>query len=201
MSVIEHIEKRKKLLTDNSVRERLRQSDFETMLAAVKENGFAIAYASLELKQNHNIALCAVKEYGWAINYLCQFPKLTGDRHIMIAAAESYGNALCWASEKLKADREVVLCALKNDGMALGHASSKLKKDPEIVFAAVKNNESALQYADEELQTLMLNFLRMKQASKGIRKYMEDSRKSINLMHMSTHIPAISLATVLVHRC
>ena len=77
-------------------------------LKAVKQNGWALEFASDELKNDREVVLEAVKEKG------------------------SAGFALEYASEELKNDRKVVLEAIKEYGGALKYASDELKNDPEL---------------------------------------------------------------------
>ena len=59
------------------------------MLAAVKKNGFALRYASQQLR---------------------------GDREVVLAAVKQDGDALCHASAELAGDREMELAAVKQNG-------------------------------------------------------------------------------------
>ena len=87
------------------------------MLAAVTKDGFALAYASNELKSDREIVLAAVKTQGLALEF------------------ESY---------ELRNDRYIVLAAVKRDGEALGYASDKLQSDPLLRSWAVLTRGRAL---------------------------------------------------------
>ena len=50
----------------------------EQVLAAVKNNGYALRYASLELKNNEKIVLAAVSKHGLALQYAS--PSLKNNR-------------------------------------------------------------------------------------------------------------------------
>ena len=95
------------------------------VLAAVKENGEALEYASNELKKDKEVVLAAVKKHGWALDY---------------------------ASKELQNDRDVVLAAVKENGYALRHASEELKNDEKVVLVAVRKDRDALKYASDELK-------------------------------------------------
>jgi hypothetical protein len=146
----------------------------DLVLAAVKQNGSALAYASKELKANRKVVLAAVKQGGWALKWASedmrgdpnvvlaavqqdslalQFASedMRGDPDVVLAAVTQNGEALYWASVTLKADREVVLVAVKQNGSALAHASIVLRADKEVVLAAVRQNGVALHYASNEL--------------------------------------------------
>ena len=97
----------------------------DEVLAAVRQNGFQLMYASETLQNDRDIVLAAVSEYGEALEY---------------------------ASETLKDDREIVLAAVRNNGRALEYASETLQNDRDIVLAAVSENNFTLKYASETLQ-------------------------------------------------
>ena len=95
------------------------------MVAAVKQNGYALENASDELKGDRDVVMSAVKQHGWALEY---------------------------ASAELKNDRDIVMAAVKQNGWALRYASDELKNGCDIVMAAVKMDGVALMYASDELQ-------------------------------------------------
>ena len=80
------------------------QADREVVLAAVKQNGGALAFASDDL--------------------------LFGDREVMLAAVTGNPCGIMFASKELCADREIVLTATMLDGFSLSFASDKLQDDP-----------------------------------------------------------------------
>ena len=89
------------------MRSGTRDSDREKLLAAaVQRNGYALCYASAELKTDREVVLAAVQQYGYALEH---------------------------ASAELKADREVVLAAVQRNGDALRHASAELQEDDAIL--------------------------------------------------------------------
>ena len=120
-------------------------------LAAVKQYGDALRYASLELQSDREVVLAAVQQYGGALRYASE--ALRADREVVLATLQQYGCvALTYASEELWADREVVLTAVQQDGLALIYASVELQADREVVLAAVQQYGGALKFASEELQ-------------------------------------------------
>ena len=60
---------------------------------------------------NKEQVLEAVKNDGWALNFAS--PNLQADREVVMEAVKKRGNALEDASPELKADREVVMEAIK----------------------------------------------------------------------------------------
>jgi len=91
----------------------------------------------------------AVKQYGFALEYASA--ELKGDREIVMEAVKQNGRALQYASAELQGDREIVMEAVKQNGFALQYASAELKGDREIVMEAVAQDPKALQYASDEL--------------------------------------------------
>jgi hypothetical protein len=99
------------------------KADRQFMLASVKQDGTALAYADLELMSDKEIVLTAVGH----------------DR--------GQRTALQWAAPELQADREVVLAAVKASYCALAYASKELKADREVVLAAAMQSPHAALYA------------------------------------------------------
>ena len=75
------------------------------VLAAVKQNGRALAYASEELKADRKVVLAAVKQGGWALQFASE--DMRGDSDVVLAAVRNYGYALDYASDELRADPDV----------------------------------------------------------------------------------------------
>ena len=120
------------------------------MLAAVKQNGKALEYATQELRRDREIVIAAVNQHGWALEDADD--ELKRDREIVLAAINQDGYALKFAASELRRDREIVLTAVNQRGDAVGCAADELKRDKEIVLAAVKQNGKALEYATQELR-------------------------------------------------
>merc|ERR1719183_2884697 len=62
------------------------REDRESVLAAVKTNGLAIAYAAEALKQDRKIALEAVRQDGSALQFLPQ--EFRSDRELVLLAVQ-----------------------------------------------------------------------------------------------------------------
>ena len=108
--------------------------DREIVLAAVRQAGKALRYASKGLLADRVIVLEAVKQDGYAIRFASD--ELRADREVVLEAVKQYGDVLCYASQGLRADREVVLMAVNQCGDALQHASKELRADPDFMLAA-----------------------------------------------------------------
>ena len=120
------------------------------VLAAIKQNGFALKDASEVLRNDREIVLAAVQRDGNALEYASK--ELQKDPEIVYAAVQSNGHALQFASPEIKTNRHIVLSAVQRDGRALQYASPELQNDKPIVLAAVKHNGLVLEYASEGLQ-------------------------------------------------
>jgi hypothetical protein len=120
--------------------------DRRSVLAAVRENGNALQYASCWLKWDRELVLAAVRQNGNALQYASFW--LRSDREVVREAVGQNGNALQYASRWLRSDREVVFAAVRQNGNALQYADDRLRADREVIFAAVRQNGNALGYAD-----------------------------------------------------
>ena len=92
----------------------------------------------------------AVSQIGYALKYATE--ELKGDGEIVMAAVSQNGRALAYATEEWKGDRNVVMRAVSRDGFALQHAAEWLKGDREIVMAAVSEDGLAFYFATKELK-------------------------------------------------
>ena len=124
--------------------------DRNEVLAAVKENGYALDDADESLQKDKEIVLAAIKENGRALEYADE--SFRKDKEIVLEAVKQTGVVLMYADESFQKDREIVLSAVKESGNALNYADKSLKKDKEIVLEAVKQSGLALKYADESFR-------------------------------------------------
>jgi hypothetical protein len=113
----EFLDKKEEILED--------WNDFDFVLSQVKQDGYALQFASGRLQDNEDIVREAVKQNGLA---------------------------LCYASERLKDNEDIVKIAVKQNGWALRYASERLQDNEEIVREAVKQDGLALQFASYNLQ-------------------------------------------------
>jgi len=125
-------------------------SDYSFVLDVVKRDGWALGYASEELRNNPIIVLEAVKKEGMALIYASE--KLRNNPEIVLEAVKKRGEALQYVSLELRNNPTIVLVALKQDGMALQYVSLELRNNPTIVLVALKQDGMALQYVSLELR-------------------------------------------------
>ena len=62
---------------------------------------------------NREQVLAAVKESGWQIEYASK--KLKNDKELVLEAMKTAGGAILFVSKKLQKDKEVIMQAAKND--------------------------------------------------------------------------------------
>lgn len=129
--------------------ERL-QSDAQVVLAAVQQDGRALKFAARDLCGNLQVVLAAVQQDGGSLGDAST--ELQGDRKVVLAAVKRTGGALIYASKELQSDLQVVRAAVSQDGTALAHASKELRSASLVVFAAVEQCGRALMYASKDLQ-------------------------------------------------
>ncbi|MBD97598.1 hypothetical protein CL648_02200, partial [bacterium] len=142
------------------------------VLDAVRQNGYALQYASDKLRGDKEITMAAMINNSGAgkfssiedqdkrtieelisksereLQTLCN----KSDQFTTLFCVVKNGRLLQHASEELKGNREVVLAAVRQDGYALEYASEELKGDREVVLEAVKQDGYALEHASAELK-------------------------------------------------
>jgi hypothetical protein len=88
--------------------------------------------------------------FGYALQYASS--ELKSDREIILEAVKINGEALAYASNSLKSDRSFILIAVSKNGRALEFVSNHLKSDKDVVQKAIRNYGEAFSYASEHLQ-------------------------------------------------
>jgi hypothetical protein len=126
-----------------------KEMEMEMVLAAVKQDGLALKWASTPMREERDVVLAAVKQNGLALCFASH--PLLADKEVVRAAVAQDGHALNCASTPMRADKDVVLAAVKQNGLALNWASDALLADKDVVLAAAKQNGLALKYADGDL--------------------------------------------------
>ena len=138
--VPDHFKENKEVVLENK----------DVVLAAVAENGWALIYASEELRGDRDVVLAAVAEFVEVFEYASY--ELRSNRAFVLSVVAQDGSALAYASEALRGDREVVLVAVAQDGCSLASAQEELRGDRGVVLAAIAQNGYALEHAAEELR-------------------------------------------------
>jgi hypothetical protein len=123
-------------------------------LAAVAQDGSALAHASTEWQGDRTVVLVAVAQDGSALAHASE--EWQNDRMVVMAAVAQWGHALQHASTALKGDKQVVMAAVTQNGQALQRASNALKRNKEVVIAAVSQYVKALAHASDEMKGIVL---------------------------------------------
>jgi len=123
----------------------------DIVLEAVKQDGIALYSANPSLKADREIVLAAVKQNGGALRYAS--PRLQGDKEVVLTAVKQDGSALSFASARLQGDKEVVLTAVNQTGEALSNASATLKEDRDVVMTAMRNTPYTIENIPRHVMT------------------------------------------------
>lgn len=99
----------------------------EIVLAAVKQNGMALQFASGELRNNYEIVLAAVKQNGMALKF-------------------TPGNLADEFEPNVRNNFNIVLVAVKKNGLAFKFASKRLRNHNDIIQNAIQQNKSVFWY-------------------------------------------------------
>ncbi len=142
------------------------RSDFDIVLAAVRQNAFALDFASDDLKANRMIVLEAIRsstdedEDRSPLEFASD--DLRNDVDLVLVAVQYCPYAIEHASPAVKGNKEVVLAAVSKAGSLLSFASAALQDDEEVVRAAATTGVG-LRYASLRLRQrhdIVLMFIR-----------------------------------------
>mmetsp|Transcript_44254 Transcript_44254/g.95307 ORF Transcript_44254/g.95307 Transcript_44254/m.95307 type:complete len:484 (-) Transcript_44254:123-1574(-) len=125
------------------------RSDRSLALKLVAEDGQQLQYMAGGLMSDFEVVLAAVKQAGSALRLAD--PVMQNNKDICLAAVANDGTAYQYCSRDLREDHEIIMAALKSSGRVLSLLHSSLRREPEYVMAAVQTSGSALQYADPTL--------------------------------------------------
>ncbi len=108
-----------------NVPEELR-GDKDFVLAVVRCRGTSLKYALKKLKQDDKVVLAAVKQNPWAITIADEICR--NNKEIVLAAVSEDGRTIKYASEKLKIDNDVFFTAIGNYKDSIIYVLPKLTK-------------------------------------------------------------------------
>jgi hypothetical protein len=117
------------------------------VLLAVKSNGFSLSGS--DYTNNKEVVIAAVKNNGQALEFAST--SLQEDKEVVMAAVKNDGSAIQFASALLQKDKDVLLASVKNNIYAL-YTYRELQHDKDIFMAAVPIGYS-LQFASDALET------------------------------------------------
>ena len=152
------------------------QSERESVLSAVSQNGGNLRFASAILRNDPDIVRCAVQQNGGALRFAN--PRFASDRKMVLTALRTSWSAWISASSELKGDpnfalsavrlapfsflamyntihttnRTILLAALTHDtAVEALRIAPIFQSDVDVVKIAVKKNGLALKHADRRL--------------------------------------------------
>ena len=117
------------------------------MLKLVKIDGLLLLYADDDFKIDRDIVLAAVKQNGYALEYIGNITNYEILKEIVLVAIDNEPTSIIHAPSTIRNDREIALAAVRKDGTVLALLSGVMRRDPEIIDAAVNNNPEARRYA------------------------------------------------------
>ena len=127
------------------------QHDREMVMVAVKQDGFALRYASDALQGDKEVAMAAMAQNGAAFQFVSE--ELKGDKTVVLGALREIvkgarlegridlalvRNIFSAVSEALRGDEQVMTAAVTMDGGLLQYASNALKNDLRLVTLAMQ---------------------------------------------------------------
>jgi len=124
---------------------RWAQSDRAIVLAAVRNNGLALQFASDQLQADPEIVLVALCQNVCAVEYA--EPQLWGIRTFVLAAVKQNGLMLLSAAEELRGDWEIALAAVAQNEAAFRMVAWELRTNREFILQAVRLNGMVLRLA------------------------------------------------------
>jgi len=112
--------------------------DKEVVMAAVKNHGYALEFASPSLKEDKEVVMAAVRNDGSAIQF----------DHDVIKT--SFKNNMHSFSPHVRNNKELILAAVSQMGSAIHYIPYHFLKDRDILCAAVKENGNVIRFFKED---------------------------------------------------
>ena len=115
--------------------------DKEVVMAAVKNHGYALEFASPSLKQDKEVVMAAVRNDGSAIQFAGQ---LRFDHEFIKTSFKNNMYALFY--HHVMNNKELVLSAVSQMGSMIHHIPRHFFYDRDIICAAVKENGNVIRF-------------------------------------------------------
>ena len=112
----------------------------EVVLLAVKSNGLELAGS--DYTDDKEVVMAAVKNHGYALEFAS--PSLKKDKEVVMSAVRNDGSAIQFASGQLRFDHEVIKASFKNNMYALFY--HHVMNNKELVLAAVRQMGSVIHH-------------------------------------------------------
>jgi len=119
--------------------------DKEVVIAAVKNNGYALEFASSFLREDKEVVMAAVRNDGSAIQFAGQ---LRFDHEVIKASFKNNMYALLY--HHVMNNKELVLDAVSKMGSAIHYIPCHFLKDRDIICAAIKENGHLIRFFKED---------------------------------------------------
>jgi hypothetical protein len=84
----------------------------------------------MQFNKAKELAIAVVKADAWQLE---NFPDFQDDNDVVLAAVQTEGATIQFASERLKSDKKTVLAAVKNDPYILDFIDEKFRDDDDIL--------------------------------------------------------------------
>ena len=107
------------------------KNDLDVVSIACQNNGYAIKYASQELRNNKDLARIVLSREGLLLKEFS--PEIKNDKELVEIAVEINPYAFRVASDELKNDRNYILHLADSRPIVFGLASDSIKNDIELV--------------------------------------------------------------------
>ena len=155
----------------------------EIVMMAVQQNGRALEYAPLSLKNDAEIVMAAVQQKGYALRYAPE--TLTRKRnYIVMGAVKQDGFALRYAPTPIRYDRQICLAAVQQDAKHFSRVTKSLKNDKEIAMVAIQQDGQLYNDIPEELQDdldIMATVIKNKRKKSNYSTVLNLEKKSFKL--------------------
>jgi hypothetical protein len=132
------------------------KDDFEIAKIAVEQDEFAFGFLSDKLRNNEELLLytCQKAKSGYALKYASN--ELKSNKNVVseilkFLEASEISDVIKYSNDDIRSNRDIIKFAVKRSGGCLNYASIELKNDKEIVFEAVNEEPSAIAYASSEI--------------------------------------------------
>ena len=130
------------------------RSDFDVVLEAVKQNDYALEFASQDLKGDeciiNNLILCNECSGLNGLRYMSK--ELNDSEEFFMGWMDYHSFLLFWASERIRNSKEFFMQAVLKDINSLKYASDDLRNNKELILKAIKQDVFSLDYASDRLK-------------------------------------------------
>lgn len=91
------------------------------VLEQVKNNIFALQFASKRLRDDYDVVLAAVECHSVSLKFASE--RLRNNKYIVLVAVTNFGGSIFYASQRLRSDYDVALAAVQENIWSFGLVS------------------------------------------------------------------------------